>query len=95
MRARSIVALLVGMAGLLCPAIQPGRPGPCHRSTRPLRHLGLPTDVPQLSPARGPPFWQSTVLRRRYGLRPKRMRRRRTSRPADRHTPRNNPISDG
>jgi hypothetical protein len=32
-----------------------------------LRHLGLPTDVPPLAPARGPPFWQSTVLRRRYG----------------------------
>jgi Putative transposase len=32
-----------------------------------LRHLGLPTDVPPLVPARGPPFWQSTVLRRRYG----------------------------
>ena len=32
-----------------------------------LRHLGLPTDVPPLFPARGPPFWQSTVLRRRYG----------------------------
>ena len=32
-----------------------------------LRHLGLPTDVPPLAPARGPPFWESTVLRRRYG----------------------------
>jgi hypothetical protein len=31
-----------------------------------LRHLGLPTDVPPLAPARGPPFWQSTVLRRRH-----------------------------
>ncbi len=35
-----------------------------------LRHLGLPTDVPPLAPARGPPFWQSTVLRRRYGVPP-------------------------
>jgi hypothetical protein len=32
-----------------------------------LRHLGLPTDVPPLAPARGPPFWQGTVLRLRYG----------------------------
>ena len=31
-----------------------------------LRHLGLPTDAPPLAPARGPPFWQSPVLRRRY-----------------------------
>ena len=33
-----------------------------------LRHLGLPTDAPTLAPARGPPFWQSTVLRRRYAI---------------------------
>ena len=33
-----------------------------------LRHLGLPTDAPPLAPARGPPFWQSTVLRRRYAI---------------------------
>ena len=32
-----------------------------------LRHLGLPTEVPPMAPARGPPFWQSRVLRRRYG----------------------------
>jgi hypothetical protein len=31
-----------------------------------LRHLGLPTEEPSLAPARGPPFWQSRVLRRRY-----------------------------
>ena len=36
-------------------------------TARYLRHLGLPTDVPPLALARGPPFWQSTVLRRRYG----------------------------
>jgi hypothetical protein len=35
-----------------------------------LRHLRLPTDVPPLAPARGPPFWQSTVLRRRSGQPP-------------------------
>jgi Putative transposase len=35
-----------------------------------LRHLGLPTDAPPVAPARGPPFWQSTVLRRRYGVPP-------------------------
>jgi ribosomal protein S27AE len=32
-----------------------------------LRHLGLPTEEPSMAPARGPPFWQSRVLRRRYG----------------------------
>jgi hypothetical protein len=32
-----------------------------------LRHLGLPTEVPAMGAARGPPFWQSRVLRRRYG----------------------------
>ena len=32
-----------------------------------LRHLGLPTEVPPMAAARGPPFWQSRVLRRRYG----------------------------
>ena len=31
-----------------------------------LRHLGLPTEVPAMAPARGPPYWQSRVLRRRY-----------------------------
>ena len=35
-----------------------------------LRHLGLPTEVPPMAPARGPPFWQSRVLRRRYGTPP-------------------------
>jgi hypothetical protein len=35
-----------------------------------LRHLGLPTDAPPVAPARGPPYWQSTVLRRRYGVPP-------------------------
>jgi hypothetical protein len=32
-----------------------------------LRHLGLPTEEPSMAPARGPPFWQSRVLRRHYG----------------------------
>jgi hypothetical protein len=32
-----------------------------------LGHLGLPTEEPPMAPARGPPFWQSRVLRRRYG----------------------------
>jgi len=35
-----------------------------------LRHLGLPTAEPSMMPARGPPFWQSRVLRRRYGEAP-------------------------
>ena len=35
-----------------------------------LRHLGLPTEEPSMAPARGPPFWQSRVLRRRYGVPP-------------------------
>ncbi len=35
-----------------------------------LRHLGLPSEVPALAAARGPPFWQSRVLRRRYGMPP-------------------------
>lgn len=30
-----------------------------------LRHLGEPTEAPLLSPARGPPYYQSRVLRRR------------------------------
>jgi len=30
-----------------------------------LRHLGEPTEVPALSPARGPPFWRSRALRRK------------------------------
>jgi hypothetical protein len=29
-----------------------------------LRHRGEPTEPPPLSPARGPPYWKSTVLRR-------------------------------
>ena len=32
-----------------------------------LRHLGLSTEVPPMAPARGPPLWQSRVLRRRCG----------------------------
>ena len=32
-----------------------------------LRHLALPTEEPTMAPARGPPFWQNRVLRRRYG----------------------------
>jgi hypothetical protein len=31
-----------------------------------LTHLGEPTVAPVLSPARAPPFWQSTVLRRQH-----------------------------
>ncbi|MBN2574220.1 MAG: hypothetical protein JXP73_06625 [Deltaproteobacteria bacterium] len=31
------------------------------------RHLGLATEEPSIAPARGPPLWQSRVLRRRYG----------------------------
>ena len=30
-----------------------------------LRHLGEPTDAPPMSPARGPPFWKSRVLRQK------------------------------
>ena len=30
-----------------------------------LRYLGEPTEAPSLSPARGPPFYQSRVLRHR------------------------------
>jgi hypothetical protein len=30
-----------------------------------LRHLGEPIDPPPLSPARGPPYFQSRILRRR------------------------------
>jgi hypothetical protein len=33
--------------------------------TRFLRHLGEPTEPPQLSPARAPPYFQSRILRRR------------------------------
>jgi hypothetical protein len=29
-----------------------------------LRHLGEPTEPPKRAPARGPPFWKSSVLRR-------------------------------
>jgi len=32
--------------------------------TRYLRALGEPTDAPTRAPARGPPYWQSRVLRR-------------------------------
>lgn len=32
-----------------------------------LRGIGEPTDVPQRTPARGPPYWQSRVLRRGAG----------------------------
>jgi hypothetical protein len=32
-----------------------------------LRHLGEPTEPPPLSPARGPPFFKSRVLRRKFG----------------------------
>ena len=35
-----------------------------------LRHLGLPSQEPSMAPARAPPFWQSRVLRRRYGRAP-------------------------
>ena len=30
-----------------------------------LRAAGEPTDVPRPSPSRGPPYWQSVVLRRK------------------------------
>jgi hypothetical protein len=30
-----------------------------------LAALGLPTTAPPLAPARGPPYWQSRVLRRK------------------------------
>ncbi|HVZ36456.1 MAG TPA: hypothetical protein VG963_28700, partial [Polyangiaceae bacterium] len=33
--------------------------------TRYLSALGEPTDVPPRSPSRGPPYWRSTVLRRK------------------------------
>jgi hypothetical protein len=33
-----------------------------------LRHLGLPIEAPSLAPARGPPYWQSILLRRRYAV---------------------------
>lgn len=33
--------------------------------TRLLAALGEPTSVPERSPARGPPYWRSTVLRRK------------------------------
>ena len=32
-----------------------------------LRHIGEPTEPPSLSPARGPPFFMSRALRRRFG----------------------------
>ena len=40
------------------------------RVARYLTYLGEPTEPPPLAPARGPPFWQSIVLRRRYGEHP-------------------------
>jgi hypothetical protein len=33
-----------------------------------LRHIGEPTEPPPLAPARGPPYYQSRVLRRRPAL---------------------------
>jgi len=35
-----------------------------------LQHLGEPTVPPPLADARGPPFWKSSVLRRRHGAPP-------------------------
>jgi hypothetical protein len=32
-----------------------------------LRHLGEPTELPPLSPARGPPFFKSHTVRRKLG----------------------------
>lgn len=32
-----------------------------------LRGIGEPTDIPRRAPARGPPYWKSTVLRRQAG----------------------------
>jgi hypothetical protein len=32
-----------------------------------LRHIGEPTEPPTLSPARGPPFFQTRVVRRKFG----------------------------
>jgi uncharacterized protein YbaR (Trm112 family) len=32
-----------------------------------LRALGEPTEAPERSPARGPPYWRSRALRRRAG----------------------------
>ena len=32
-----------------------------------LRHIGEPTAPPTLSPARGPPFFKSRVVRRKFG----------------------------
>ena len=31
-----------------------------------ITYLGEPADPPVLAPARGPPWWKSTVVRRRY-----------------------------
>ena len=33
--------------------------------TRYLAHLGEPTNVPARASSRGPPYWKSTVLRRK------------------------------
>ena len=30
-----------------------------------LEKIGEPTDIPARSPSRGPPYWKSTVLRRK------------------------------
>ena len=39
-----------------------------HKSVmRYLKRVGESCDVPERSPARGPPYWKSTVLRRRAG----------------------------
>jgi hypothetical protein len=32
-----------------------------------LRHIGEPTEPPTLSPARGPPFFKTRVVRRKFG----------------------------
>ena len=32
-----------------------------------LRHIGEPTEPPTLSPARGPPFFQTHVVRHKFG----------------------------
>jgi hypothetical protein len=32
-----------------------------------LRHIGEPTEPPTLSPARGPPFFKTRVVRRKLG----------------------------
>ena len=34
-------------------------------AARYLAHVGEPTNVPARAPSRGPPYWKSTVLRRK------------------------------